>query len=261
MNVLNEEKQRQVIVLGQLGWTLRKIEDAVGVRRETAGKYLRAAGIEVRAPRRWGHGAAAVPGEEPSPRIPSPDFENDPANDPSTGSAAGDGSKPAKDPSAGSRNGLVSLCEEHRATIVEALGYGRCAKVIWEDLVAAGFDGEYASVKRFVRRLKKELEADAGADGVIETKIGEEAQVDYGEGPLVFDERLGRHRKTRLFVMTLGWSRKAIRLLAFESSALIWAELHERAFRRLGGVPRVIVLDNLGEGVKVGSADAGLNSA
>ena len=33
------------------------------------------------------------------------------------------------------------------------------------------------------------------------------------------------------------------------SSTLIWAELHERAFRRLGGTVRVVVLDNLKEGV------------
>ena len=33
------------------------------------------------------------------------------------------------------------------------------------------------------------------------------------------------------------------------SSARIWAELHEQAFRRLGGAPRVVVLDNLKEGV------------
>src|SRR5712691_4764989 len=33
------------------------------------------------------------------------------------------------------------------------------------------------------------------------------------------------------------------------SSAQVWAELHERAFRRLGGTVKVIVLDNLGEGV------------
>jgi transposase len=29
----------------------------------------------------------------------------------------------------------------------------------------------------------------------------------------------------------------------------VWAELHEKAFRRLGGSPRVVVLDNLREGV------------
>ena len=36
---------------------------------------------------------------------------------------------------------------------------------------------------------------------------------------------------------------------SFRSSSRIWAELHEKAFRRLGGAPRVVVLDNLREGV------------
>jgi hypothetical protein len=38
-------------------------------------------------------------------------------------------------------------------------------------------------------------------------------------------------------------------LLVWRSSTQIWAELHEHAFRRLGGTVKVIVLDNLGEGV------------
>ena len=61
--------------------------------------------------------------------------------------------------------------------------------------------------------------------------------------------RTGKYRRTRLFVLTLGYSRKSVRLLVWRSSAQIWAELHERAFRRLGGTVRVIVLDNLREGV------------
>jgi hypothetical protein len=52
-------------------------------------------------------------------------------------------------------------------------------------------------------------------------------------------------------VLTLGYSRKSIRLLVFRSSTQTWAELHETAFRRLGGVTRVVVLDNLREGVLV----------
>jgi transposase len=35
----------------------------------------------------------------------------------------------------------------------------------------------------------------------------------------------------------------------FQSSSQTWAELHEKAFRRLGGTARTIVLDNLREGV------------
>jgi transposase len=42
-----------------------------------------------------------------------------------------------------------------------------------------------------------------------------------------------------------------VRLLCFRSSSRIWAELHEKAFRRLGGSTRVVVLDNLKEGVLV----------
>ena len=47
-NVLDDETQQQLVALGRLGWSLRRIEAATGVRRETAGRYLRAAGIDVR---------------------------------------------------------------------------------------------------------------------------------------------------------------------------------------------------------------------
>jgi hypothetical protein len=65
----------------------------------------------------------------------------------------------------------------------------------------------------------------------------------------VRDPHSGKYRRTRLFVLTLGYSRKAVRFLVFRSSSQAWAELHEKAFRRLGGVTRVVVLDNLREGV------------
>lgn len=46
-NVLDKQKQHDVVALGRLGWSLRRIETATGVRRETVGEYLRAAGIRV----------------------------------------------------------------------------------------------------------------------------------------------------------------------------------------------------------------------
>ncbi len=42
--VLEKAKQEQVIARGRLGWSLRRIEAATGVRRETAGGYLSSAG-------------------------------------------------------------------------------------------------------------------------------------------------------------------------------------------------------------------------
>lgn len=63
-NVLSEEKRQQVIALGRLGWSLRRIEQATGVRRETGSAYLKAAGIAVRAPGAWGRQVPAKPAKE-----------------------------------------------------------------------------------------------------------------------------------------------------------------------------------------------------
>ena len=60
-NVLSEEKKQQVIALGRLGWSLRRIERAAHLRRETAGAYLRAAGIAVRPPGGWGRQTVSKP--------------------------------------------------------------------------------------------------------------------------------------------------------------------------------------------------------
>jgi hypothetical protein len=57
-NVLNEQTKQQVIALGRLGWSLRRIQETTGVRRETASGYLREAGIAVRPPGLWGRGSA-----------------------------------------------------------------------------------------------------------------------------------------------------------------------------------------------------------
>jgi transposase len=150
--------------------------------------------------------------------------------------------------SAGGGRATASACEPYRDFIELSLGKGRNAKAIYQDLVDDhGFTGRYASVKRFARHCRGTQTPAARA--VILTAPGEEAQVDYGAGPMVRDPQSGRYRRTRLFVLTLGFSRKCVRLLTFQSSTRTWAELHEQAFRRLGGATKTVVLDNLGEGV------------
>src|ERR1035437_6324129 len=62
-NVLNEEKKQQVLPLGRTGWSLRRIQQATMIRRETASAYLKAAGIAVRPTSGWGRC-------EPKPAIP-----------------------------------------------------------------------------------------------------------------------------------------------------------------------------------------------
>src|SRR5437773_494613 len=231
-NILSDEKKQQVIALGRLGWTLRRIETATGVRRETAGAYLKAAGLAVRPPGRWGH-----PPAKPAIEV-STDFGVDPAHP---------AALPPWPPSA-RRAPTASACEPYRELIELALSRGRNAMAIWQDLVDQhGFAAHYASVRRFVVTLRGQRTPDAHR--VMVPAPGEEGQVDYGDGPMVRHPVTRKYRRTRLFVFTLGYSRKSVRLLGFESSARRWAELHEETFRRLRGAVRVVILDNLREGV------------
>ena len=240
-NVLSKEKREQVLALGRLGWSLRRIEEATGVRRETTSAYLKAAEIPVRAPRQR---------RPPNPASEvSTDSTANPASEVSTDSTANPASEVSTDSTLTrpGRSPTASACEPHHEFIERSLSKGRNAMAIWQDLVDDHeFTARYASVKRYVRKLK---EREPEACCVITTEPGEEAQVDYGTGPMVRHPETGKYRRTRLFAMTLAYSRKAVWLLTFQSSSQIWAELHERAFRRLGGSTRVVVLDNLREGV------------
>jgi hypothetical protein len=242
-NVLEKAKQEQVIALGRLGWSLRRIEQATGVRRETAGGNLRSAGIAVRTPGAWGRKAPAKAASSVTGGFDSAK----PAIEVITGFfdfTSADISKPANEVTTGFLP-EVTLPEEcgkrssgaseaYREMIELELSRGRNAMGIWQDLVDThGFTGGYQSVKRLVRKLRGAVSPEARV--IIETRPGEECQVDYGTGPMVRDPDSGKYWRTRLFVLTLGCSRKCVRLLAFRSSARAWAELHENAFRRLGG--------------------------
>ena len=110
-NVLKPDTQQQVVALGRLGWSLRQIEEATGVRRETASRYLRAAGIEIRRP----GGRARV---WPPPK---------PANPATTAPGVPTDSEVVRaTPEHTSRNSSsVSACEPYRELIVTALAQGR----------------------------------------------------------------------------------------------------------------------------------------
>jgi len=174
-NILGDDTKQQILALGRLGWPLRRIEQATGVRRETASAYLKAAGIASRAPRRR--------------RPPKPDSQvsTDPAN-PASEVSTDPGllppglSDPPAWPPPSSR--AASACEPYRELIELALDRGRNAMAIWQDLVDQhDFPARYASVRRFVVKLRGQRTPEAHP--VIVTAPGEEGQVDYGEGRMV----------------------------------------------------------------------------
>jgi DNA replication protein DnaC len=133
----------------------------------------------------------------------------------------------------------VSACEPYRELIALELWRGRNAMAIRQNLVDGhGFAGGCQSLKRFLRTPRGAASPEPRA--IIQTAPGEECQVDYGTGPMVRDPVSGNYRRTRLFVPTLGYSRKSVRLLTFRSSTRVWAELHEKAFRKMN---RSLVFD------------------
>ena len=106
---------------------------------------------------------------------------------------------------------------------------------IWQDLVdTCGFTAGYQSVRRFVRKLQRKPLAGSLRGHRDRTRRRSPGRL---RRPARWSatRTAGKYRRTRLFVLTLGYSRKSVRLLVFRSSSQIWAELHEKAFRRLGG--------------------------
>jgi transposase len=189
-NVLSDDKRQQIIALGRLGWSLRRIEEATGVRRETASAYLKTAGIKVRQPG-W---------ERAKPAI-EVTTDSDPASSDNSLSNQSKVAKPAMQVTTDfgltrslskpqSAAPTQSNCEPYREFIQESLGRDRNATAIYQDLVTDyGFPHSYQSVKRFVNKLQPpELKP---ARAVIITAPGEEAQVDYGTGPWVRDPQSG----------------------------------------------------------------------
>lgn len=227
MNRKSEMEQKQIVDLWKAGFSARKISETLGFHRDTVGDYLRAAGIQLSRGR-------------PKQAIKRREVPPDPQD-------LGDQIRPLSPAKCPPTLGCKSSSETHRIFIEERAAKGVSAQVIWQDLVdELSFAGSYDSVKRFVRKLRlKQPEVFA----VIPTLPGKEGQVDYGRGAPTKHPVTGKYRKPWLFSMKLSHSRKSFRRVVWKSSSEVWCRLHEAAFRHFGGVPEMMVLDNLKEGV------------
>jgi len=228
---LEVAKIQQVLALLDLGWSYRRIQKETGVRRETVARYDEA---------RRSNPAKVFPGSE----------------GPGTGAGGGlplEGeSKPAKVfPGSGSNAAKVfpgsggrcrSAATPYREVIAAGLEGGLTVQRIWQDLGEEyGYPFSYESVKRFVRRLPRERKA----VGVYHHAPGEEAQVDFFKGAPTLRPETGQWARPWVFRMTLCCSRHGYEEAVWDQKVQTFLGLHERAFRDLGGVPRVVHHDNL----------------
>lgn len=229
MNVLKPSLQTTIKTLLSKGISHREVQRKTGINRRTIRRYAQTCDLGA-ADESDNSKYATCPdvatGSDPS------DIQNTPPRPP-----AFEVKMPKQ---------IRSACESHREWIEEQVRLGRNAMAIYQDLVELfAFPHRYNSVKRFVRLLKKK---DPERYDRLEFLMGEEAQVDYGQGAPTLHSS-GKYRRPRLFVMTLKYSGRAFRKVVWNSSQETWCRLHEEAFRHFGGCPQYVTLDNLKEGV------------
>jgi transposase len=204
--------QQRIKALLALGWPERRVARETGVHRNTVRRYAEEARAKcTKTPADPGGEAGAA--EAPSRVVRRP-F-----------AAAG-----------------------FRAEIVEAIRAGDSAQVIYQHLVERyGYVGSYDSVKRYVRHLKEGRPR--ALVGVMHHAPGEEAQVDYFQGAPTWHPESDRYKRPWVFRMTLCHSRHGYEEAVWKLDLPTFLQLHERAFRDLGGVVQVIRHDNMTAGV------------
>ena len=103
-------------------------------------------------------------------------------------------------------------------------------------------------VKNASHAVYRFLRSEAGpapvATVMLDFAVGEQAQVDFGSGPLITDRHSGEVFKTWFFVMTLSWSRHQYAEVVRNQSVETWLACHRHAFEWFNGVPRKVRIDN-----------------
>jgi len=140
----------------------------------------------------------------------------------------------------------VSSVERYREQVKKLRQGGVEIAAIHERLKERGYTGSYASVYRFVRHLEP-LMPDVTVR--VETRPGEEAQVDFGYANRMIDPDTEELRKTWVFVMLLSWCRHQYVEFVFDQKVETWLRCHRNAFSFFGGVPERVRIDNLKAGI------------
>jgi transposase len=125
------------------------------------------------------------------------------------------------------------------------------ASRLFEMIRGRGYQGSVVQLRRVVARMRqptREVFLD------LRTFPGEQGQVDWAH----FGEvRVGRaKRRLSCFVLVLSWSRALVVEFFFDQTLENFIRGHVRAFEQVGGVPRVLLYDNLRSAVLERRGDA-----
>lgn len=147
-----------------------------------------------------------------------------------------------------SQNSVKSTIEAYRSLIVPRVELGLHPTPIydWLRINEPDFKGSLSAVKRMVKAIRKEKGISAkDVVIIVDTPPGKQAQVDFGYLGKLYNPSTGKTQKVWIFVMVLSFSRKIVVRLTTDQTMETWQKVHQEAFEELGGVPKVIVPDNL----------------
>ncbi len=216
-NYLRMADISKIEALLELGWTYRRIARELGVHRTTVARHDR----ERRS-------------KPTNPITGSVDLEKRP--NPITGFEI---EMPTSGPD--------SLSAPHHDFIAAGVKRGLTAQRIWLDLVEErGFSGGYASVQRYVRRIR--VQRPEVAD-VMEHPPGQEGQIDFFRSAALVLDGEGKWRRSWVMRMTLSCSRHGYEEAIWRQQQVPFLRVQEHAFEAFDGVPRVVRLDNTKSGI------------
>ena len=120
--------------------------------------------------------------------------------------------------------------------------HGGNAEVVRQELVRQhGVAVSLRTVERAVQAHRRHLKAEAEATLRFETPPGKQLQADFGQMRV---EIGGEPTKVHLCVLTLGFSRRSYVAPFPNERVEAWLQGMEGAFRRFGGVPDEVLIDN-----------------
>lgn len=112
---------------------------------------------------------------------------------------------------------------------------------LYEMIRERGYPGSAVQLRRYVRTVRPAGRREAFLR--LHTLVGEQGQVDWANFGKI---RLGQtERNLSCFVLVLSWSRAMYAHFALDQTMESFLRGHVGAFRRLGGVPRTLLYDNL----------------
>jgi transposase len=136
-----------------------------------------------------------------------------------------------------------SSLEAYRELVKQWVSANVEVAAIQQRLMERGYTGSYASVWRFVRSIEPRKRQRVTVR--VETKPGEEAQVDFGYARRMIDPATGKLRKSWAFVMTLAWSRHQYVEFVWDQKIATFLGCFRNAWEFFGGVTERVRIDNL----------------